>query len=317
MWSTSCSIQLERQDAAFFPSVREYARLVRRKPRQAARRRARCHRAAPRPDEPRGRDSVIAGRRHGTSPSSPIRSPTAFAVRMAVLFWLLGAAPPLPPDRRTPQLSTARVFRYLVGVILAVVILLAIAAAVRSACPKSHFLPPAVVYAKADGESDTRAICTAKYYDITGNPFDVGGKQWFLEVQASAPRPPAPKASRARDAVAGSTYGVYAPPGRRQAASTTKVPSGMIDVNRTPDKYINKQDIPTASPSPCRVSGTRRPIPTSTASTRRGEAATSARAATPSAAGFIWIFDRHFRRRLLDSCCSSSGSDNTERSLGI
>jgi hypothetical protein len=45
--------------------------------------------------------------------------------------------------------------------------------------PRSKFLPPASVYANAKGE--TIGTITQKRRETTNNPFDVGGKMYFLD----------------------------------------------------------------------------------------------------------------------------------------
>jgi hypothetical protein len=85
-------------------------------------------------------------------------------------------------------LSTARLVRYIIGVIIAAIVLSLLLPVFG--IPRSHFLPPAMIYNKADGIA--RGYLVDKYYDITGNPFDVGGKQWFIDYQFKA-KSPGPK----------------------------------------------------------------------------------------------------------------------------
>ena len=84
-------------------------------------------------------------------------------------------------------MSAARVFRYIVGVIVAAILLAIVLPFVG--VPKSHYLPPAWIYPKAQGV--TRGYITGKYYDVTNNPFNVGGRQWHVNYQfrAKAPGP--------------------------------------------------------------------------------------------------------------------------------
>ena len=79
-------------------------------------------------------------------------------------------------------MSPARIFRYILGVIVGA-ILLAILLPFFGV-PRSHYLPPAWVYPKAQGV--TRGYITGKFYDVTNNPFNVGGKQWHVNYQFRA-----------------------------------------------------------------------------------------------------------------------------------
>lgn len=85
-------------------------------------------------------------------------------------------------------MSTARIVRYILGVILAAIVL-AIALPFFGV-PASHYLPPAWVYQRAQGV--TRGYIRSKYYDITNNPFNVGGQQYFVNYQFRA-KSPGPK----------------------------------------------------------------------------------------------------------------------------
>ncbi len=82
-------------------------------------------------------------------------------------------------------MSVARLFRYLAGVVIAVILLALVLPLVG--VPRSHYLPPGWVYAKAEGV--TRGYITGKEYDVTNNPFDVGGKMWFINYQFRAKSP--------------------------------------------------------------------------------------------------------------------------------
>lgn len=84
-------------------------------------------------------------------------------------------------------MSTARVIRFILGTIIAAILLLIVLPFVG--VPTSHILPPAMVWKKAQGV--TRGVITAKYYDVTGNPFDVGGREYFVEYRFVAKAPPA------------------------------------------------------------------------------------------------------------------------------
>ncbi len=74
-------------------------------------------------------------------------------------------------------MSAARVIRYVVGVIVAA-ILLAIALPLMGV-PSSRFLPPAHVWDVAKGYA--RGEITDKFYSVTGNPFNVGGQLYFVD----------------------------------------------------------------------------------------------------------------------------------------
>jgi len=73
--------------------------------------------------------------------------------------------------------SAARVIRYIVGVIVAA-ILLAIALPVVGV-PSSRFLPPAHVWDVAKGYA--KGEVTDKFYAVTGNPFNVGGHLYYVD----------------------------------------------------------------------------------------------------------------------------------------
>ena len=84
-------------------------------------------------------------------------------------------------------MSVARVVRFLIGTVIAAILLVIVLPYVG--VPRSHILPPAMVWQKAQGV--TRGVVTAKYYDVTGNPFNVGGKEYFVKYQFVAKAPPA------------------------------------------------------------------------------------------------------------------------------
>lgn len=44
--------------------------------------------------------------------------------------------------------------------------------------PMSHMLPPGWIYAKATGTA--KGVIVTKYMNVTNNPFNVGGKQYFF-----------------------------------------------------------------------------------------------------------------------------------------
>lgn len=82
-------------------------------------------------------------------------------------------------------MSVRRVLRFFMGVIVAAVILAIVLP--FFGVPSSHYLPPAMVYAKATGE--TRGWVVGKYYAETGNPFHVGMDEYFLNYVFKAPAP--------------------------------------------------------------------------------------------------------------------------------
>ena len=53
--------------------------------------------------------------------------------------------------------------------------------------PSSHFLPPGHVWGQAKGYA--RGQITSRFYDVTNNPFDVGGKIYFVTYAFYAPAP--------------------------------------------------------------------------------------------------------------------------------
>lgn len=77
--------------------------------------------------------------------------------------------------------------RYILGVILAAILMAIIMP--LFGIPISHMVPPSWSYSKADGVA--RGIVYTKYYDVTNNPFNVGGHQFFIEYKfrAKAPGP--------------------------------------------------------------------------------------------------------------------------------
>lgn len=90
-------------------------------------------------------------------------------------------------------MSVRRVVRYIFGVLIAG-ILLGIGLPFVGV-PSSHFLPPPHVWDKAEGKA--RGVLTGKYYDITGNPFDVGAHLYFVNYQFMARAPLAAGAMKA------------------------------------------------------------------------------------------------------------------------
>ncbi len=85
-------------------------------------------------------------------------------------------------------MSITRVFRFIVGTLLAGVILgflLPVAGV-----PSSRFLPPAHVWDRAQGYG--RGVATGKHYDVTGNWFNIGAHLYFVSYTFKAP-PFAPK----------------------------------------------------------------------------------------------------------------------------
>lgn len=86
-------------------------------------------------------------------------------------------------------MSVARFFRYLLGAVIAAILLAVVLPFVG--IPSSHFLPPYIVWSKSQKEpgSVTRGTITDKYYDVTENPFNVGGKQYFVDYQFRAKAP--------------------------------------------------------------------------------------------------------------------------------
>jgi hypothetical protein len=140
-------------------------------------------------------------------------------------------------------LSTARVIRYIIGVIIAAIVLSILLPVVG--IPRSHFLPPAMVYNKADGIA--RGYLTAKYYDITGNPFDVGGRQFFIRYKFRA-KSPGPKG-----APDGGPVMDYDGVMRLSDADKGVYDTIPITIDKsTADKTVNQVNIPTY-PVPIKV----------------------------------------------------------------
>ncbi len=75
--------------------------------------------------------------------------------------------------------------RFVLGTILAGILLAIILPFVG--VPSSHYLPPSWVYNRAQGTA--HGHITGKYYDNTGNPFNVGAQEYFLNYTFKAPAP--------------------------------------------------------------------------------------------------------------------------------
>lgn len=133
-------------------------------------------------------------------------------------------------------MSPARIFRYILGVIVGA-ILLAILLPFFGV-PRSHYLPPAWVYPKAQGT--TRGVIIAKYYDVTNNPFNVGGLQYFVKYAFRA-KSPGPKGEPGIGPVQ-TYYGIV-----RIRSANKSVYDGLplkIDKYKA-DQTVAKVDIPT------------------------------------------------------------------------
>ena len=88
-------------------------------------------------------------------------------------------------------MTAARVIRFVLGVILAAILLMVVLPYVG--IPSSHYLPPGIVWGKAQRETGnvTHGTIVTKYYDVTNNPFDVGGRFYFIDYQFKGKVPPA------------------------------------------------------------------------------------------------------------------------------
>jgi hypothetical protein len=82
-------------------------------------------------------------------------------------------------------MSVQRIIRYIIGVVIAVILLFFMLPVIR--IPQSHFLPPSLVWSKAD--SYTHGYLVSKYYDLTNNAFNVGAKEYHINYQFSAKAP--------------------------------------------------------------------------------------------------------------------------------
>lgn len=74
-------------------------------------------------------------------------------------------------------MSVARLVRFLVGIVAAAILLAIVLPFIG--VPFSRFLPPAHVWDKAQGYA--RGVVTDKFYSVTGNPFNVGGRLYFVD----------------------------------------------------------------------------------------------------------------------------------------
>lgn len=83
-------------------------------------------------------------------------------------------------------MSAARILRFLVGVLIAAVLLAIVLPVVG--VPSSRFLPPAHVWNVAKGY--TRGEITDKFYTESGNPFTVGAHAYHVDYAFNA-KPPA------------------------------------------------------------------------------------------------------------------------------
>lgn len=82
-------------------------------------------------------------------------------------------------------MSSARIIRYLIGVVISAILLAIILPFVG--VPSSQFLPPAHVWSQAQGYA--RGTVVDKYYDVTNDPFNVGGRLYFVDYQFKANTP--------------------------------------------------------------------------------------------------------------------------------
>jgi hypothetical protein len=76
-----------------------------------------------------------------------------------------------------------RVMRYLIGLVIAIVLLALILPHVGY--PSTRFLPPIWVYQKA--QSKTNGIVTAKHSELTNDPFRIGVHMYFIDYKFYAP----------------------------------------------------------------------------------------------------------------------------------
>lgn len=84
-------------------------------------------------------------------------------------------------------MSAKSVLRLLLGVFLAAVLLAVALPAVG--IPRSHYLPPPMIYNTATGK--TTGVVTGKIFQGTRNPFAVGEKTYWVGFRFAAKVPPA------------------------------------------------------------------------------------------------------------------------------
>lgn len=82
-------------------------------------------------------------------------------------------------------MSAARILRFIIGTVIATVLLFVLLPI--AGVPSSHFLPPGHVWGQAKGVA--RGQITGRFYDVTNNAFDVGGKLYFVTYAFYAPAP--------------------------------------------------------------------------------------------------------------------------------
>jgi hypothetical protein len=82
-------------------------------------------------------------------------------------------------------MSGKRIIRFFIGLVLALAILPLVLP--LFGVPRSHFLPPAWVYAQAKGQAQGKVI--AERYSLSNNPFEVGTRLFFVTYEFRA-KPP-------------------------------------------------------------------------------------------------------------------------------
>lgn len=82
-------------------------------------------------------------------------------------------------------MSIKSILSFLVGCVLAAILLTLVAPFIG--IPRSHLLPPPVVYSGATGRAE--GVIVGKHMGGTRNPFRVGDKTYFLDYQFRAPAP--------------------------------------------------------------------------------------------------------------------------------
>jgi hypothetical protein len=148
-------------------------------------------------------------------------------------------------------MNLTRLLRFAIGLVIAVILLYVILPIVG--VPSSEFLPPAVVYNKAQGE--TRGVVTGKYTVGGNNPFKIGANLYFVNYsfRAHAPAPhgslqPGPVQTYSGTCrLDSSTYHQYQSAAGDQQSSDNPTPGQVIPLPPYPVKIKYSKSNPVIS----------------------------------------------------------------------